>query len=862
MREKFPALWVLQFVVLFAMGTVSLCFPDFVLHYSRGIPQPVEPEKPIDELHDWVFGLNTVPRPSPGLQAFFGRKAAAVSQNQQDRIRYGSDGFWLRNAIGVTHAINSDDVPGSDWNAVKEWILDCGPALEDREAWGMVQEWIRAVDEFPEPNESLLKWIHDPVGPPPLQKIRQLIFAAQPTEGTSWRISAEYVRQSAPPILAAALFTLFGMLSASIRRPLARIFVLVFLFWTVGISWGQLGDDLTPQHAVLFAGLLAGVILLGTMLKQCPARASRWTMFMLLTIWWTRIGVLEICNDYRDNALDDGSLFIPKCLTLSIITVAFLGIVNAYYWLIGPNEDPPQDDAGIAQGRPPQLWTIWLAQFVVLAFVGLYTLMLPHDAAHIFTQAEFDRLNTQIVDHSVRMLGVWVLSLALFSFFALGSARDWIWQGMAVIFCVTFVVFAVCAVINLDVNQHTVSAYLYGFQGLLFVPITVMQIRRDDPWSTENIESENVDWQWSDLSIGLPLLINPLLFGRRTMFHQGVGAGGVLRMNPLQESDFDDPKLKGAVTNPFFSKAREFPIQLRFSNRTQDDDTSLDIRGCALRLSVGPESPLDMLFSTGSFAPIRSLRDAWHILPFCRFKRRVASNKTLREGLVAGLRRAPKSFTVLTYYSQLVLEWRVPSGCHYLCRFRLVPVSDLTSDDVARGLPTVEDLKTLWDQTRLPNEPRSKDYLRQRLYDRLTDGTPVTFSLQVQLHAPKRDDSLEWYDASLEWDERTHPWLPLGELVLNRLLTAQESESLRFDPRNCPRSLRHPRCSNLSDLDDPRSLAAAQYRVISILGRVRLWRRPRQEVLHTAGGPPVSDPAGFTQSEPAEPASIPPPDEA
>ena len=150
-------------------------------------------------------------------------------------------------------------------------------------------------------------------------------------------------------------------------------------------------------------------------------------------------------------------------------------------------------------------------------------------------------------------------------------------------------------------------------------------------------------------------------------------------MKPLSESDFPEPELKGVASNEFFSQDKDFPVQLRFSNRTQADDTSLDIRGCAMRLSVGSDSPLDMLFATGSFSPIRSLKDAWHmlpldnhILPFYRLERRIEKNKTLREGLVAGLRRAPKSFTCLTYYNQLVLEWRVPDGNHYLVRFRLV----------------------------------------------------------------------------------------------------------------------------------------------------------------------------------------------
>jgi len=858
MRKEFPTLWILQFLVLLIMGTISLFNPDFILQYTRGKEPPPVLVKPIDELHDWALGLKVIAKPDDTVRGFFGRMARAEAPHgDNDELESRRDGFWAQNAAGASVLHHDANSTAEDWEAVKKWILACEPKLEDEQSWTKVEKWIDAADEFPDPPQDLLTWVEKGgtaetvtdvflslIGKPhegqPIPAMRHLILEAQPTQAISWNISADYVRQSAPSILGAALFTLFGMLSGSIRRPLARIFVLVFLFWTVGILWGRLGSELSAQHVALFGGLLAGVTMLGTLLKQCPAKASGWTIWTLLTVWWTRIGVLEICRDYDKFEPIAGSFFFPTCLTLSIVTVAFLGILNAYYWLIGENQDPPQDDAGIAQGRPPQLWTIWMAQFVILAIVGIFTLILPHVSAHIFTQPQTDHLNTEIVDHSVRMLGVWVLALALFSYFALGSARDWIWQGIAWIFMITFVMFAVSGAVNLNPDEHSVWAYVYGLQGLLFVPITWKQLRHEDPWSTENIESDSYDWQWGDLSIGLPMMVRPLLIGRRTLYRQGVGAGGMLRLNPLSESDFDDPNLKDVVTNEFFSQKKDFPVQLRFSNRTQADDTCLDIRGCAMRLSVGPESPLDMLFATGSFAPIRSLKDAWHILPIGKFEDRIVKHKTLREGLVAGLRRAPKSFTCLTYYNQLVLEWRVPDGNHFLVRFRLAPDSDNVVSDEEKGLTDIEDLKSLWDQSRKPGEPRSKDYLRQRLYDRLTDGDPVTYRFEAQFHAPKREDSLEWYDASLEWDERTHPWLPLGELILNRLLTAAESDGLRFDPRNSPPSLRPPRGSSISDLSDPRTLATAQYRVNSILGRLRLWRRPSQGLLHTAGGEPPS----------------------
>lgn len=865
MRKKFPAVWLFQFLVLLGMSAMSLCCPDAILQYSRGKQLPHFQEKPTQELHDWVLNLGSVPVAPQSVKDFFA--ATHTSKHKpvwSVRDRWSGSLADGLSGSGSTQPDARQDGRPAVWNSVKEWMLSGTPAPQvrrhskveaatDHEAWQKITSWISNADEFPTPSEDLREWIvNQQSASPPPSELRELILNARPTEAMSWSISADYVRESAPCILAVALFTLFGILSASIRRPLARIFVLVFLFWTVGMMWGSLGiTSWTLRYVLVFGGLFVGLTLAGTLLKKRPAKASAWTVLSLLTVWWATVVVdsfLEVVgvsladpvfwhefpSAFSDlmTAVREGNQKL--CLPISVATVALLGIVNANYWLIGENEDPPQDDAGIAQGRPPQLWTIWLFQFLILLGVGTMTLVSPHQTAHLFTSADFDYLNTSIVDHSVRMLGVWVLALSLLSYFALGSARDWIWQGIALIFCAVFVFFAISALFNLESQENSPWAYVYGFQGLLFVPLTLKQLYRQDPWSTENIESDHIDWQLTDLTIGLPMMIRPLLSGERTLFRQGVGVGGVLRMRPLSEQDFEDPDLKGVAGNEFFGQDREFPVQIRFSNRTQADDASLDIRGCAMRLSVDQESPLDMLFATGSFAPVRSLKDAWHILPIGRFQRRIGLSKTLREGLAAGLRRAPRSFTCLTYYNQLVLEWRVPDGSHFLVRFRLVPTSDDALNDEDKGLTDVEDLKSLWIQDRRAGEPRSKDYLRQRLYDRLTEGDPVTYRLEAQFHAPRREDSLEWYDASLEWDERTHPWYLLGELTLNRMLTKSESDGLRFDPRNCPPSLRPPRGTSISDLDDPRSLASAQYRVNSILGRLRLWRRPSQGMLHTA----------------------------
>ena len=850
MRKKFPAWWVLQAIVLLFAGMASLFCPETVLQYSRNQPTPHRQIKPNDELRDWVLHIETVPPVPDQVKKYFAERN--LKPVEKSWFAWIDEIAEKLSEIGQPHDTTSskknaltESVPAEV--AVRRWLLSCqttqaeknpvtetsaADAKSPSEAWSEVQDWVNHADWFPEISPNFHAWIqtHDTASPATAE-LQRFILGLDQTAVRSWEISADCVRESAPCMLVAALFTLFGLMSASVRRPLARCFVLTFVFWTVGMVWGSSEESFwTYRHLVIFFGLLAGLVAITSFARGAPGKATSWIIWSILFVWWSVLAI-DATQIYALLGTDG----VHPELASSLVGVAILGMINATYWLIGECEDPPQDDGGIAQGRPPQLWTIWLFQFMFLAAIGAWALIRPDVVANVFTHDSIDHLNTAVVHHSVRMLGAWLLGFALFTYFSLGSMQDWLWQGIAWIFYAVFGLFFVSAAIKLGTTDtYSWWACLYGVLVLMFCILTKRQLRHDDPWSTENIENDNADWRFKDLSIGLPMLIEPLLFRRRTLYHYGVGAAGTLHLKPL--SDLNKPELEGPACNPFFNRQVSFPAQVRFSNRLVADDAGLDIRGCGLRLSNGEESPLDLVFATGSFAPINSLRNAWRILPICKFQRRVTNDKILREGLAAGLRRAPKSFTCLAYHNQLVLEWRIPNGQHYLCRFRLVPESDAVNDETAMGYPTIKDLKKLWCQDRLATESRSSDYLRQRLYDRLTDGAekPVTFRLEVQFHTPLSSDSLEWYDASLEWDERDHPWHTIGQLVLERLLTAEENARLRFDPRNSPPSLKPPRGGAASAWTDPRSLAAAQYRISSLLGRLRVSRQGRTGSLHTA----------------------------
>jgi arachidonate 5-lipoxygenase len=282
----------------------------------------------------------------------------------------------------------------------------------------------------------------------------------------------------------------------------------------------------------------------------------------------------------------------------------------------------------------------------------------------------------------------------------------------------------------------------------------------------------------------------------------------------------------GIPENHFFAEGRQFRVEARFSNCFQDDDAGLDIRGCALRLrAIGTHESMDMLLATGAFSPARSLRAIRHLTPSCNLRKEIPLNSVLREGLAAGMRRAPDSFSCLTYHQQIVLEWLTPQAEHHLVRFRLVPQVEEAPSAAARGVPDGEDIKHLWQMERRPTAVLAPNYLRCALFERLSRHETVSLTLQAQFHTPQADDSTYWFDASLEWDERVCPWRSLGTVVLDTPMNAEASDVLWFNPACIPTSIRVPRPGSITDLDDPRSLAAAQFHIASLLGWIRAWRR-------------------------------------
>jgi hypothetical protein len=834
MRSKFPWFWVLQFLLLSLVGLSSLFYPPAVLYFFRGYFPPPVVKRPDSALRSWVLGMEQIDPPNERVREFFAH---------HDKVRFEDREIWTPD----DPSLDEFDVEQPDpaqitpekintaWEEVERWLLTCKPAPPP-EHLTAITKWIRAMDQVPEPSADLAKWVvqlREPASPP--RELRLMILEGTQALPHSWHLAAQQVRMTSPCIFAAAFFTLLGLLAPHIRRPLARIFVINLIFWCLaqlGNTFGPKGWDVSAGTQVF--GFCLGVFIVGRMLRPIPNATAGMTAFGILALWWAALLFAAFTAKVSD-AVHPGAR-IHLLFAFGAATIG--GMVNSWYWLMGKDEDPPQDNGGIVQRRPPQLWTLWIVQFAILFCTGILAMLFPQQLAELFIREEFEHLTIEVVDDSIKTLGAWIICMALFSYFALGVGHDWVWQGISVVFCIVFLLLATSTVHVASTGEYSIWIYLYGFQGVAFIPLTLILVRQRDACANANVERMKSDeWSLTDLLVAPWLLCRPLRNGRRPQYATGIGARGHIEMLGAESG--------GDTTDwppsDFFIPGRRLPVEMRFSNATQDDDASLDVRGCSLRIGGGATDRLDLLFATGEFSPFSTLIDFQRYLRYSALEKLAAKSRTLCEGLAAGLRRAPRSYADLSYYHQFVMEWATTDARCYLVRFRIVPESAPKScddEDVVetarrvRGIPSEDDLRTFWRQERRGDESRPVDYLRQELSERLTRGEAIHFRLEAQFHEPQPCDTLDWYNATIEWESRESPWSSIARIVLDEPMSAGDSDRQVFDPSRLPLSLTVPRPDRLTDVSDPRALASARFRIVRVAAHLRQWRNRIRHKVH------------------------------
>ena len=838
MRAEFPLLWVLQAIMLLSLGTILILFPGSMLDSLW--PKQYAKPRPADALYEWsITDLKELPPLDPVHDS---------SMEGREEIRQ-----WVRS-------------------------FEQGAPPE-------VRDWIDWIVGWEDPPTAVTEWAA-------ATQARQ-----RPPAFELWRLSGRFekvsprelpiglMRETGPYVLAAALFTILGLLSPTVRRPLARAFMVAgivgsaafFQDWHDGDPESFANTSHVDEVFVFIGGLLALALIVGFFRAKLQ-RASVLVVMLSLGVWWATAFALLLGVELPWVVQGVGGVELPWAAKAVFAGAGAMIFLNAYYWLDGESEDQPQDDAGIAEGRPPQLWSLWALQFLLLLVVGSACLLAPQSMLNILLENNYENgIYYDLAVVHVRQLGVWILAMSLFTFFAMGPLRDRNWRASAWLFTVIYVLFGVTALLNTTTHLYTFWIYLFALQGIIFVPATVVLLMRENPWFAVEVDKDEMGWTLGDLVVGLFMVLPAWLTKSRPEYRRGiVAAGQVVPSTSAAKvlSTFIDPQKCGKVW-------------ARFSNRSHDDDAAMDIRGCALKIRTQDGGVLDLMLCTGSFSPTSSLAGFLYVLPISQAmvfltlsitiapallfalmlsiaevlpwpalgwlvlivielvllimhilapSRVMRTNKIAREGMAAGLRRAPESYASLVYYSQVVYHLVASDEKLYLARFRLVPVvndGEGFSVLATQNGPCNDDLEHLWLQKRCDGEQRAPDYLRRELESRLA-SEPVRFCLQVQLHASRPEDASKWYDPSSEWSEVDHPWVALGTVELDQTISDSKGERMRWSVANGPRELGFPKAHSAFDY---RSLGAALMRIGAATATV-CGDRSRKRHLNTLQGAP------------------------
>ncbi len=512
----------------------------------------------------------------------------------------------------------------------------------------------------------------------------------------------------------------------------------------------------------------------------------------------------------------------PHHGTLSnvVAIIAAIGLLLQLVYALWPEkEEVPPRLPGTADTKPPALWAYWAFQGLSFVAFGLSLLLLPwFSFARVVYMPEALQGATMppagVFFQQLR--GTYFVGLGLFSFQAMGVERESHWRLYADIFSVIAAVAIAVLALFWTPGTHTPAALLsiLPFLAVLLANRTLARKPRDPV--AEEIGRGPDGWTLLDLPAGPLLAIQALFYGRRSTHLMGVAARGKLRV-------VDDDDQYALLKHSFFTKGRELPVQVRFATLTSRDDASYDIRGAALRLSghVDVPSPFDMLMNSGSFSGpnnmiLFTLGVVARFLPQSFFAKNVRTNMELREGLIAGRRRAPECYTTVHYYSQVVRFWVDTDHARRLVRYRLVHADP---DRKESGIPDALDEQQIWVRERRKDEHRPSDYLRTELKRKLSGERPIVMKFQAQFRVPQPGDSLDWYNSGADWPEDECPWITVAHLTLEAPLSDEEAELLQFNAANHPPSLGIPVANGMRDY---RSLADAERRVIRRLAYYRL----------------------------------------
>lgn len=504
-----------------------------------------------------------------------------------------------------------------------------------------------------------------------------------------------------------------------------------------------------------------------------------------------------------------------------------LGFLLYDAWL-GLRVDPDanrQSSTGFSGSRPPELWGLWMLQALFFGGIGLAFFLGPAFTMQVITLdgVHEGALPAVLVDQ-FRMVSPYYFGMAVFSLFGAWRHDVAVWRELALVFALAEAMWLVVFVWIFDSATYPMSLCLMMVPAAFFMVGNIRAVWDDPVLLRQDLQSPPSGWALIDVPAGAVMGVQTWSTRKRASHGYGVGVGG--RFVPAAS--------EGVPFHPFFcategSTLPEMSLRARFANLGNEDDAGLDVRGAAIQV-IGDAGQFDMVMNTGSFTSPRNILQftklaAGKWFPPSFAGRALQKDRQLYEGAVAGMRRAPKSYGALSYYSQITRFWHDEKGNRYLVRYRLLPPAQASAgpaaDNADDPLLDEADLAHPWLRERRSTCGLAPNYLRAGLAEAVTAGE-VRMTFQAQYHrSPADNGSLAWYDATVDWFEDDCPWHTLGTVVLDRTLSDDETERLGFDPNLHPVGLGIPAARGFRD---PRSLGDAEARVMAALRVMRQWR--------------------------------------
>ncbi|XP_047324436.1 uncharacterized protein LOC124927969 [Impatiens glandulifera] len=297
---------------------------------------------------------------------------------------------------------------------------------------------------------------------------------------------------------------------------------------------------------------------------------------------------------------------------------------------------------------------------------------------------------------------------------------------------------------------------------------------------------EEMDFKYKKIigNLAANLAATTLKVGTRYFHRIGVSGKGTLKIYN---------RIEGFPNHSIFHPGKSYPVIVRHSNSlSADDDARIDARGASIKILSDkiniPDSSsplLDFTLKTGNAFYARTISDfaTWLVCGIPAREEQVKRTPHIGQAVWNSLRNA-NSFTELHYYSNICRLLRFVDGQEMYVKFKLRPFDENFNENVGKVNPTGILPPETGAIPRDENDVRPLLFLADDFRRRVNSSDGVRYVFQLQFR-PVPDDEMVRdiaLDCTKPWDETEFPFVDVGEIVIDRNLTSEESDKLEFNP--------------------------------------------------------------------------------